>query len=87
MAILKKMLNALLKTLLLGVIQAYRMCIRPFLGYCCRFEPSCSAYALQAITVHGNLKGCYFAVRRILRCHPWHPGGIDHVPAALKSRD
>lgn len=46
----------------------------------CRFYPSCSTYALEAVSVHGALKGSWLAGRRLLRCHPWNPGGVDHVP-------
>ena len=50
------------------------------LGYCCRFEPSCSSYTIEAIHVYGCIKGCYLGGRRLLCCHPWHSGGIDPVP-------
>lgn len=65
-----------------GVIHAYRYLLSPLLGAHCRFYPSCSAYALEAIDVHGPLRGSMLATGRILRCHPWHPGGIDMVPPA-----
>lgn len=61
-------------------IHAYRYTISPLLGSNCRFEPSCSAYALEALKVHGAIKGGRLAVRRILRCHPWGGSGIDNVP-------
>jgi len=54
--------------------------ISPFLGQNCRFYPSCSKYAEEAITVHGGIKGSWLAIKRIGRCHPWHEGGIDPVP-------
>ena len=50
----------------------------------CRFAPSCSTYAVTALRVHGPLRGAWLAVRRVLRCHPWNPGGIDHVPPARR---
>lgn len=53
----------------------------------CRFHPTCSTYALEALTVHGPLRGSRLAGRRLLRCHPWNPGGIDHVPPARSSRE
>jgi putative membrane protein insertion efficiency factor len=68
------------KTLLLGAIRAYRYLLRPMLGANCRFYPSCSDYASEAITRHGAARGTWLALRRIGRCHPWHPGGYDPVP-------
>ena len=67
--------------LLLGAIQAYRMLLSPLLGPCCRYEPSCSAYASEAVTRHGPWRGAWLALRRILRCHPLRPGGYDPVPS------
>ncbi|MCC5792809.1 MAG: membrane protein insertion efficiency factor YidD [Legionellaceae bacterium] len=60
-------------------IQLYRVLLRPFLPACCRFYPSCSAYAMEAIQHHGILKGTYKAMKRLLRCHPWSDGGYDPV--------
>jgi uncharacterized protein len=62
------------------LIRGYQWTISPFLGPCCRFEPSCSEYALEAVDRFGLLRGGWLAVRRIGRCHPWHPGGFDPVP-------
>jgi uncharacterized protein len=70
----------IIQKVILWLIQVYRLCISGFLGHCCRFEPSCSRYAEVAIKRHGLSKGCYFAMSRVLRCHPWHAGGIDPVP-------
>jgi uncharacterized protein len=64
------------------LITGYRRLISPLLGARCRFYPSCSAYALEAISVHGAARGSWLAVRRLGRCHPFHPGGIDPVPPA-----
>jgi putative membrane protein insertion efficiency factor len=61
-------------------IRFYRAFISPLKPPTCRFAPTCSAYALEAIEVHGALKGSYLAVRRICKCHPFHPGGFDPVP-------
>ena len=69
-----------MKTLLLGAIRAYRYLLRPMLGANCRFYPSCSDYASEAIARHGAARCTWLALRRIGRCHPWHPGGYDPVP-------
>ena len=58
----------------------YRSCISPLTPPSCRFTPTCSQYAKQAIMKHGALKGGYLALKRVLKCHPWHPGGYDPVP-------
>lgn len=63
-----------------GAIRVYELTLRPVLGANCRFFPSCSAYAREAIRIHGAAKGTGLAGRRILRCHPWNPGGYDPVP-------
>jgi hypothetical protein len=65
---------------LLGLIAAYQRFLSPLMGHGCRFYPSCSHYACQAIDKHGPLKGAGLALWRILRCHPWSKGGIDPVP-------
>lgn len=62
------------------LLRGYQYAISPLLGRACRFEPSCSAYAVEAVERHGVIKGVYLAVRRVGRCHPWHPGGYDPVP-------
>ena len=69
-----------MKRLLLALIAGYRLLLSPLLGPSCRFYPTCSAYAAEAIESHGALKGAWLAVKRIARCHPWHPGGVDPVP-------
>ena len=63
-----------------GVVIAYQWTLRPVIGANCRFHPSCSHYAIEAIEAHGALRGAWLAGRRILRCNPWHPGGEDPVP-------
>jgi putative membrane protein insertion efficiency factor len=70
----------MIRRILVLPIRAYQLLISPLLGPRCRFYPSCSAYAIEAITTHGPLRGSYLAARRLLRCHPWNPGGVDHVP-------
>jgi hypothetical protein len=66
----------------IALIRAYQLLLSPMLGQSCRFEPSCSQYAVEAVRTHGALVGSAWTVRRLLRCHPWHPGGADPVPAA-----
>lgn len=61
-------------------IRAYRLLLSPLLPKVCRFHPSCSAYALGALEVHGPFTGLYLTLRRLMRCHPFHPGGLDPVP-------
>lgn len=63
-------------------IRAYQLLLSPMLGQNCRFEPSCSQYALEALRIHGAWRGMVWSVRRVMRCHPWHPGGVDPVPPA-----
>lgn len=69
-----------MKRILLALIRAYRRWISPLKKPCCRFYPTCSAYALEAIEKYGALRGGFLALRRILKCHPFHPGGYDPVP-------
>lgn len=69
-----------MKATLLLLIRCYQLCVSPFLGKNCRFYPSCSDYASQAIQRHGALRGTIFSIKRLAKCHPWHPGGQDLVP-------
>jgi putative membrane protein insertion efficiency factor len=69
-----------MRTLLIAVVRFYRLFLSPWLGSSCRFEPTCSAYALQALQEHGASSGAYLTVARVARCHPWCAGGLDPVP-------
>jgi putative membrane protein insertion efficiency factor len=69
---------------LVALIRAYQYVISPFLGARCRYHPTCSDYACQAVQVHGAAKGLWLAARRIARCHPWAAGGLDPVPPVAK---
>jgi len=71
---------AIPRTLLSGLIRGYQLLISPVLPPSCRFHPSCSEYARQAVEKHGAARGAWLATRRLLRCHPFHPGGYDPVP-------
>ena len=73
-------LGRLLTSFLVLGITGYRRYISPMLGPTCRYHPSCSAYALGAVRVHGPIKGSVLVIGRLARCNPWSPGGIDHVP-------
>lgn len=63
-----------------GMIRVYQVTISPMLGERCRFFPSCSAYAMQALQTHGAMRGSWLSLSRLCKCHPWHPGGLDEVP-------
>jgi putative membrane protein insertion efficiency factor len=73
-------MSRLPRLLVRALIRGYQKLISPFLPASCRFSPTCSNYALQAVDKYGVLKGGWLALRRISRCHPWHPGGHDPVP-------
>ena len=68
-----------MKTILVGLIRLYKYLISPLLPQSCRFVPTCSEYSIEAIAKYGALKGSWLAARRLLRCHPFHPGGFDPV--------
>ena len=68
------------KQVLIALIRFYRSCLSPLFPPSCRFQPTCSQYALEAVTKFGVIKGSWLAIKRILRCHPFNPGGYDPVP-------
>lgn len=69
-----------MKNFLLAVIRFYRICLSPLKPPCCRFTPTCSEYAMEAIQKYGPVKGSWLAVKRIAKCHPFHKGGYDPLP-------
>lgn len=69
-----------MRQILIFLIRVYRYALSPLLGDNCRFYPSCSHYAQEALESHGAIKGVWLSLRRLLRCHPWNPGGLDPVP-------
>lgn len=75
-----------MQSLLILLIRIYRYVLSPWLGTRCRFEPSCSQYAIQALQEHGTLRGSWLTLRRLTRCHPFHAGGYDPVPDRLGHR-
>ncbi len=66
--------------LLIWIVKVYQLVLSPFLGQQCRFYPTCSQYAIEAIQKHGAMRGAYYMVRRLVRCHPWCAGGHDPIP-------
>ncbi|RMG31758.1 MAG: membrane protein insertion efficiency factor YidD [Gammaproteobacteria bacterium] len=76
-----------MRRILVTLIRGYQKGLSPWLGSHCRFHPTCSSYAVTALERFGLLRGGALAVRRLLRCHPWHPGGVDPVPERLGERD
>lgn len=69
-----------MRQLFILLVKLYQWCLSPFIGNHCRFHPSCSSYAIEALNKHGSFKGSYLAVKRLVRCHPWCEGGHDPVP-------
>lgn len=74
-----------MSTLLIWVMRMYQLILSPMLGQNCRFYPSCSSYAIEALRVHGAARGALLSLRRVCKCHPWHEGGVDPVPPAHDS--
>lgn len=77
----------MIKTFLLTLIRLYQYLLSPWVGNQCRFHPTCSEYARQAIELHGPARGSWLAGRRLCRCHPWHEGGMDPVPGSEEAND
>jgi len=75
-----------MRNLITSLIRLYQLLLSPVLGSNCRFHPTCSRYAIEAIETHGVIRGSWLAIRRVTKCHPWHPGGIDPVPVAVAPR-
>lgn len=75
-----------MSTVLVLLVRLYQWTLRPFIGAHCRFEPSCSEFAVGALRLHGPLRGTALATRRVLRCNPWTPGGFDPVPEPGSTR-
>jgi putative membrane protein insertion efficiency factor len=71
-----------MKTVLVWLLRGYQLLLSPLIGQNCRFYPTCSNYAIEALRTHGAARGGLLAVRRICRCHPWNAGGVDPVPPA-----
>ena len=69
-----------MKQVLILMVRAYQLVLSPLMGAQCRFQPTCSHYAIEALQKHGAWRGGWLAMRRVGRCHPWHPGGYDPVP-------
>ena len=70
----------MMNRLLVSLLRAYQLLLSPMLGQNCRFYPTCSNYAIEALRTHGAARGSYLALRRVCRCHPWNEGGVDPVP-------
>lgn len=81
----QKALRKLATLPFIALIRFYQVALSPFLGSNCRFHPTCSQYALESIKTYGCIKGVWLSSRRILKCHPFHPGGIDPVPDINKN--
>ncbi|MSQ00247.1 MAG: membrane protein insertion efficiency factor YidD [Methylotenera sp.] len=73
-------LSDFFKRIFIGIIKLYQIAISPMLGANCRFTPTCSAYAVEAIQIHGVMRGTWLFIKRVVRCHPYHRGGFDPVP-------
>lgn len=77
----------MISRLVVGLIKGYQYTLAAVLGGQCRFYPSCSSYCIEAVETHGCRRGLWLGFRRVLKCHPFHPGGLDSVPGAIRERD
>ncbi|MGD8911496.1 MAG: membrane protein insertion efficiency factor YidD [Candidatus Thiodiazotropha sp.] len=75
-----------MRRIMIALIRLYQTILSPFVGQHCRFYPSCSSYALEALEKHGALRGLWLSLKRVSRCHPWHEGGVDPVPEPQKKQ-
>ncbi|MFS0672542.1 membrane protein insertion efficiency factor YidD [Ornithinibacillus sp. 179-J 7C1 HS] len=75
-----------MKFIVIGLIKFYRSAISPFTPSTCRFYPTCSEYGLEAVRRFGAIKGSYLTIKRISKCHPFHPGGVDYVPEKIEKQ-
>ena len=73
-------MQKIMTALLVALVKSYQLALSPFFGQQCRFTPTCSQYAIEALQIYGSAKGLMLTVKRISRCHPWHTGGHDPVP-------
>jgi len=76
-----------MQRLLIALLRGYKNWVSPWLPSACRFYPTCSDYAREAVEKHGAARGCWLALRRLARCHPFHPGGIDPVPESRRKHE
>jgi putative membrane protein insertion efficiency factor len=75
-----------MRRIMISLIKLYQTILSPFVGQHCRFYPSCSSYALEALEKHGAMRGLWLSIKRVSRCHPWHEGGVDPVPEPQKKQ-
>jgi hypothetical protein len=80
-------ISVALRKIPIGIIKLYQVVLSPMLGPRCRFHPSCSYYAIDAITQYGLVKGCWLSLKRVLRCHPLNDGGYDPVPEKKQNKE
>jgi putative membrane protein insertion efficiency factor len=73
-------MQKIVTTILVALVRGYQVMLSPFFGQQCRFTPTCSQYAIEALQTHGSVKGVWLVLKRVLRCHPWHAGGHDPIP-------